>query len=279
VQLLGDLLYRLTGASGKTQVDDMDDEEGIGTEEGRRAILEALGKEKRDAFLAGLYILRSDVSLPVRQVRPAHPSRRARGNDGLARRSHQGGCASTGVWPVPQSSVQVWKRVVSHTPRTIKEVLPVMILMVVDCLASASYDRQQMGARTLGDLVRRLGDRVLPDVMPILMENLSSPQTNIRQGVCIGLHEIMSASGRAMVRTAGRGRRSPPRAGTANKGMACEGARGMGDRGVAGGAVHVDHRPGRAAGAVRPRGGRPPPRGRRCGAHRGQGAVLFWRVS
>ena len=138
----------------------------------------------------------------------------------------------------------------SHTPRTIKEVLPVMILMVVDCLASASYDRQQMGARTLGDLVRRLGDRVLPDVMPILMDNLSSPQTNIRQGVCIGLHEIMSASGRAMVRVALCWWNSPSMSRTANRGNACDGAHVMGDRGVAGGTIHVDHRPGRAAGAV-----------------------------
>ena len=68
VQLLGDLLYRLSGATGKTQVGDDDDDEGIGTEEGRRAILNALGQEKRDTFLAGLYILRCDVSLPVRQV-------------------------------------------------------------------------------------------------------------------------------------------------------------------------------------------------------------------
>jgi hypothetical protein len=50
-------------------VDDGDDDEGIGTEEGRRAILAVLGQEKRDAFLAALYILRSDVTLAVRQVR------------------------------------------------------------------------------------------------------------------------------------------------------------------------------------------------------------------
>ena len=103
----------------------------------------------------------------------------------------------------PQSSLQVWKRVVSHTPRTLKEVLPVIIRIIIDCLAAPSYDRQQMGARTLGDLVRKLGDRILPEVMPTLEEGLQSPKTNIRQGVCVGLSEIMGAAGRGMVRPTG----------------------------------------------------------------------------
>ena len=94
----------------------------------------------------------------------------------------------------------MWKRVVSHTPRTLKEVLPVIIDIIIDCLAASTYDRQQMGARTLGDLVRRLGDRILPDVMPTLEEGLKSPDASKRQGVCVGLSELMNAAGRQMVR-------------------------------------------------------------------------------
>ena len=79
-----------------------------------------------------------------------------------------------------------------------------------------------MAARTLGDLVKKLGERVLPEIIPILekgnylyiflnfffifycqlfvyFSGLSSPAPEKRQGVCVGLSEIMSSTSRDMV--------------------------------------------------------------------------------
>ena len=63
---------------------------------------------------------------------------------------------------------------VTNTPRTLKEVLPELMRQVIDALAGASPDRRATAARCLGVLVRKLGDRVLPAVIPILQEGLSN---------------------------------------------------------------------------------------------------------
>ena len=59
----------------------------------------------------------------------------------------------------------------------------------------------QVAARTLGDLVRKLGERVLPEIIPILEKGLESDQPDQRQGVCIGLSEIMASTSKDMVLT------------------------------------------------------------------------------
>ena len=56
----------------------------------------------------------------------------------------------------------------------------------------------------MGDLVRKLGERVLPEIIPILEKGLDSPQSDQRQGVCIGLSEIMTACSRDYVRKMSR---------------------------------------------------------------------------
>jgi hypothetical protein len=43
-----------------------------------------------------------------------------------------------------------------------------MMETIIQCLGSSSMDRRQIGGKTLGDLVDKLGDRVLPDIFPIL---------------------------------------------------------------------------------------------------------------
>lgn len=53
-----------------------------------------------------------------------------------------------------------------------------------------------MAARTLGDIVRKLGEKVLPELIPILERGLNSDDSDRRQGVCIGLSEIMSSTSR-----------------------------------------------------------------------------------
>ena len=56
-----------------------------------------------------------------------------------------------------------------------------------------------MAARTLGDIVRKLGEKVLPEIIPILERGLESEESDQRQGVCIGLSEIMSSTSREHV--------------------------------------------------------------------------------
>jgi hypothetical protein len=166
VQLLGDLLFRISGVSGKMSTQTASEDDNFGTEQSHKAIIKHLGAERRNRVLAGLYMGRSDVSLMVRQA-----------------------------------ALHVWKVVVTNTPRTLREILPTLFGLLLGCLASKSYDKRQVAARTLGDLVRKLGERVLPEIIPILEKGLDSDQSDQRQGVCIGLSEIMASTSRDMVLT------------------------------------------------------------------------------
>ncbi|XP_023172860.2 eIF-2-alpha kinase activator GCN1 isoform X2 [Drosophila hydei] len=166
VQLLGDLLYRISGVSGKMTTETASEDDNFGTEQSHTAIIRFLGDERRNRVLSGLYMGRSDVSLMVRQ-----------------------------------SALHVWKIVVTNTPRTLREILPTLFGLLLGCLASTSYDKRQVAARTLGDLVRKLGERVLPEIIPILESGLNSEHPDQRQGVCIGLSEIMASTSKEMVLT------------------------------------------------------------------------------
>ncbi|KAI5634478.1 HEAT repeats domain-containing protein [Phthorimaea operculella] len=164
VQLLGDLLYRISGVSGKMSTETASEDDNFGTEQSHKAIIRALGVERRNRVLAGLYMGRSDVALMVRQA-----------------------------------ALHVWKVVVTNTPKTLREILPTLFGLLLGCLASTSYDKRQVAARTLGDLVRKLGERVLPEIVPILERGLRSERADQRQGVCIGLGEILASTSRDAV--------------------------------------------------------------------------------
>ncbi|KAI8547881.1 hypothetical protein RHMOL_Rhmol07G0229600 [Rhododendron molle] len=68
VELLGDLLFKVAGTSGKALLEGGSDDEGASTEAQGRAIIEVLGREKRNEVLTALYMVRTDVSITVRQV-------------------------------------------------------------------------------------------------------------------------------------------------------------------------------------------------------------------
>ncbi|XP_015284246.1 PREDICTED: translational activator GCN1-like, partial [Gekko japonicus] len=97
---------------------------------------------------------------------------------------------------VRQASLHVWKIVVSNTPRTLREILPTLFGLLLGFLASTCADKRTIAARTLGDLVRKLGEKILPEIIPILEEGLRSEKSDKRQGVCIGLSEIMKSTSR-----------------------------------------------------------------------------------
>ncbi|CAI7810608.1 unnamed protein product [Closterium sp. NIES-54] len=161
MELLGDLLFKVAGTSGKVVLEGGSDDEGASTEAQGRAILDVLGLDRRNEVLAAVYIVRSDVSLSVRQ-----------------------------------SAVHVWKTIVANTPRTLKEIMPTLMRLLIDSLGSPSFERRQMASRAIGELVRKLGERVLPSVVPILSAGLKDPNPATRQGVCCGLGEVMNAAGR-----------------------------------------------------------------------------------
>ena len=162
--MLGDLLYKISGVSGKMTTASASDDDNFGTEQGQKIISDMLGTDRRNRVLAGLYMGRSDVALMVRQ-----------------------------------SALHVWKVIVTNTPKTLREILPTLFNLLLGCLASANYDKRQVAARTLGDLVRKLGERVLPEIIPILEAGLDSDDPDKRQGVCVGLSEIMISTSRDMV--------------------------------------------------------------------------------
>ena len=140
------------------------DDDNFGIESCQKIFTNMLGTERRNRVLAGLYMGRSDVALMVRQ-----------------------------------SALHVWKVIMTNTPKTLREILPTLINLLLGCLAN--YDKRQVAARILGDLVNKLGERVLPEIIPILEKGLDSDDKDKRKGVCVVLSEIMNSTSRDMVLT------------------------------------------------------------------------------
>lgn len=165
VSLLGELLYLIgdTKAVGIADGDMDDDDAGLttGGSSGRVivTIRMHIGDSTADHVLASLYIARSDNSSTVRQV-----------------------------------ALQVWKSIVSNTPRTLREIMPSLVQLLIEKLSSESSDQRAVAGRALGELVRKLGDAVLPLVVPYLQRGLDSSDDELRQGVCLGFSEILRAA-------------------------------------------------------------------------------------
>ena len=87
------------------------DDDNFGTESSQKAIYAALGDDRRNRVLAGLYMGRSDTALMVRQA-----------------------------------ALHVWKIIVTHTPKTLREILSTLFSLLLGCLASPNYDKRQVCA-------------------------------------------------------------------------------------------------------------------------------------
>ena len=48
-----------------------------------------------------------------------------------------------------------------------------------------------MAGRCLGELVRKMGERVLRVILPTLRKSMTSPSAATRAGVCMGLKELL----------------------------------------------------------------------------------------
>lgn len=164
LQLTADLLFRLSGISGKNEVEDEgieeDMEQSVANNSVQRALVEALGQERRDRILASIYIVRQDPNIPVRQA-----------------------------------AIHTWKALVHNTPRTAREVLPTMLDILIKSLASNGDENREMAARTLGELVKKLGEKILRETIPILrMRGATSEDPKTRSGVCYAVTEILANS-------------------------------------------------------------------------------------
>ncbi|RYY38971.1 hypothetical protein EON62_00120, partial [archaeon] len=125
----------------------------------QQAVVRAIGMDNRNRVLAALYMVRCDSSNVVRQA-----------------------------------GVKIWKDVVLNTPRTLREILPALMNLIISALAADNPERRIVAGRCLGEVVRKLGDRVLPEIVPILRKGLASDNGTTRCGVCLGLAEVIEAA-------------------------------------------------------------------------------------
>jgi hypothetical protein len=155
VELVGDLLFNLTGIAGKAEKEE-DMEEGA-TEAGQ-SLLEVLGEERRNRVLSAIYICRCDTS-------------------GLVR----------------AAAINVWKALVA-TPRTLREIIPTLTQLIITRLASSNMEQKVIAGNALGELIRKAGEGVLTTLLPTLEEGLNSTSAQSRQGICIALRDVITSS-------------------------------------------------------------------------------------
>ena len=156
LELTGDLLFQVTGISGKNElVEDQSEFSG----EVRNSLIEVLGEDRRNKVLALLFVCRSDVSGTVRNA-----------------------------------AADIWKAIVANTPRTVKEILPTLTQIIVRKLASEDEFQREIAALTLGEMVRRVGANALAQLLPTLQESLYSSDQDAKQGICIALTELIKSS-------------------------------------------------------------------------------------
>ena len=123
------------------------------------ALEKCIGSDKYRGVLAALYLIRSDVTAAVRQ-----------------------------------QALIVWKSFVQNTPKTLKEILSTLLEAIIVCIGSTNEDRRHVGSKTLGEITKKMGDQIIPTIIPILRKDLSSEKSGTRQGVCLGLSEILHSA-------------------------------------------------------------------------------------
>ena len=171
VQLTGSLLLRLAGLSGKLVVAEQDEDpnavanavvnrelSSITTPAQERLIEEVVGAQMRNDIYTSLYLMQSDV-----------------------------------VDLVSRIAGRVWKVVTVSTTRTLEAILPAVMDCILADITSQSRERQGTAENALMGLVSQMGDRVLRTIVPILLENLLSPDASPRHGVMVGIGAILRA--------------------------------------------------------------------------------------
>ncbi|KAH9007605.1 ARM repeat-containing protein [Lactarius deliciosus] len=160
ITLVGELLFKVSGITNKPEMDD--DAEGAEVavaESSRKALTEVLGADRRDRILSALYLARQD---PVHTVR--------------------------------QSSIQIWKVLVHNTPKTVREILPELVSQLMSLLSADEAEQQETGVRTTAELCKKFGERLLGEMVNIIRNKSSSPDSQTREAACLLLSELMTNS-------------------------------------------------------------------------------------
>ncbi|KAK1244706.1 hypothetical protein MKX07_003505 [Trichoderma sp. CBMAI-0711] len=156
VELVGDLLFNLTGVKAGAEPGDEEDEN---VKEASASLKEVLGEEKRNKILSTLYICRCDTAGAVRSA-----------------------------------AISVWKALV-HSPRTLKELVPTLTKLLIQRLGSSNMEHKVIASNALGELIRKAGDGVLATLLPTLERGLqTSTDTDAKQGICLALRELISSA-------------------------------------------------------------------------------------
>lgn len=158
LSLLGDLLSTIGGTiMVKGDGDTQDDIRRA--ERAQAQIAVTLGPDTRRRVYSSLYFARSDSTHAVRS-----------------------------------RAIQVWKTIVSVTARTLRDILPVLVNHIIENLAGGHDERTEIAGKCLGDIVGKLGEAVLPQIMPVLRKTLTQGDASTKRGVCVGLTEIIEGS-------------------------------------------------------------------------------------
>lgn len=167
LSLLGDLLFLIGDTKGInfSDFDETDDDMdgGYSTSESKVSlkIRSHIGNDCFYQVLSTIYIVRADVQIEIRQ-----------------------------------NALKIWKSIVSNSPKMLVDIIPTLIPHLMKLLSVESEEIRLIGGKALGEAVSKMGDRILPAVVPYLKEGLQSNDESRRQGVCAGLAEVLSACNR-----------------------------------------------------------------------------------
>ncbi|KAH8425604.1 putative translational activator [Aspergillus melleus] len=155
VELVGDLLFSITGITAKAD----DEEEVEEIAQAGQSLLEVLGEERRNKVLSALFICRCDTSGMVKSA-----------------------------------AMAVWKSLVA-SPKTLKDMVGTLSQLIIRRLGSSNMEQKVIASNALGDLIKKAGESVLSTLLPTLEEGLrTSPDVDVKQGICIALRELITAA-------------------------------------------------------------------------------------
>ena len=154
-QLIGDLLFKVSGISSRADDEEGEEDNAVATEAQRAALVQVLGQSRRDRVFAYLYVVRFDSFAMVRS-----------------------------------SAINVWKALISNSPKTLKEILPSLTNCIITGLATRDSDQRLIYIETLGDLMRRLGTELLQQLLPSFEAGLQSSSAD-RIGACVAITEVV----------------------------------------------------------------------------------------